>query len=230
MRTTVGDVMTSPVETVEPDAGFKEIVERLRARRISAVPVVDATGRALGIVSEADLLLKEDRAEVEGRQRFLEGRRSRRERVRAAAGTAAELMTSPAATIGADAPVAEAARAMRRRGVKRLAVVDEAGRVVGIVSRGDLLAVFTRSDDEIRDEIADEVIVGTLLLDPGPFEVQVREGVVTLRGEADRRTDAVLVARLAARVDGVVNVRSELIYRVDDGELAPARRRVGSDG
>lgn len=227
MRTRVRDVMTSPVETVGAAAGFKAIVERLRARAISAVPVVDETGRVLGVVSEADLLLKEDRAELEERPRFLEGRRARRARARAAAGTAAELMTSPAATISADAPVADAARLMRMRGVKRLPVVDEEGRAIGIVSRGDLLAVFTRSDEEIRAEIVDDVIAHTLLLDGAPYTVRVREGVVTIAGEADRRTDAILVKRMAERVEGVVGVRSELTFRQDDGDLpAPPRARA----
>jgi CBS domain-containing protein len=226
MRTMVRDVMTSPVETVGPTAGFKAIVERLRASAISAVPVVDPVGRVLGVVSEADLVLKQDRAELEDRQPFFERRRSRQARRRAAASTAAELMTRPAVTIEADAPVAHAARLMRRGGVKRLPVVDGEGRLVGIVSRGDLLAVFTRSEEDIRAEIVDEVIARTLLLDATPYTVAVRDGVVTLAGEADRRTDTILVKRLAERVEGVVDVHSELTYRHDDGDLpAPPRPR-----
>lgn len=108
-----------------------------------------------------------------------------------------------------------------------LPVVDDDGRAVGIVSRGDLLAVFTRSDEEILSEIVDDVIAHTLLLDTTPYTVSVREGIVTLSGEAERHTDAILVARLAARVDGVVSVRSELTYRQDDGDLpAPPRPRT----
>ena len=219
MTRRVRDVMTSPVETVGPDAGFRAVAARLRARAISAVPVTDQAGRVIGVVSEADLLLKEDREVLEERHGPLDGRRARQARAKAAATTAAELMTSPAVTIGSEAPLAQAARLMRERGVKRLPVVDETGRVVGIVSRGDLLAVFTRGDEEIRTEIVDEVIARNLLLDPTPFEVLVEDGIVSLAGEADRRTDAILVERLAARVDGVVNVRSQLTYRVDDGDL-----------
>lgn len=219
MRTRVRDVMTSPVETVGPNASVRTVVERLRTRAISAVPVIDRTGRILGIVSEADLLPKEDRVHVETRRHLLEGRRSRQARTRAAATTAAELMTSPAVTIGEEATIADAASLMRRHGVKRLPVLDGAGALVGIVSRGDLLTVFERDDAEIRAEIVDDVIGRTLLVDPAPFRVTVEAGVVTLRGEADRRTDAVLVERLARRVDGVVGVRSELTYRVDDGDL-----------
>jgi CBS domain-containing protein len=227
MRTKVRDVMTSPVETVGAKTGFKAIAERLRARAISAVPVVDAAGRVVGVVSEADLLLKEERAELEEHQPFFEGPRGRRARTRAAADTAGELMSCPAATIRADAPVAEAARVMRRCGVKRLPVVDDEGHAVGIVSRRDLLTVFTRRDEDIRDEIVDDVITGTLLLDPTPYAVTVRDGVVTLGGEADRHTDAVLVKRLAERVEGVVSVDSNLTYRHDDGDLpAPPRPRL----
>lgn len=226
MRTKVRDVMTSPVETVGAKTGFKAIAERLRALAISAVPVVDEAGRVVGVVSEADLLPKQDRADLEDHQRFLEGPQARRDRARASASTAGELMSCPAATIRADAPVAEAARMMRRRGVKRLPVVDDEGHAVGIVSRGDLLAVFTRDDDDIRAEIVDDVIARVLLLDPTPYTVAVNDGVVTLGGEADRHTDAVLVRRLAERVEGVVSVNGALTYRQDDGDLpAPPRPR-----
>lgn len=223
--TTVRDVMSSPVETVGPEASFKAIAELLRARRVSALPVVDSSNRVIGVVSEADLVLKEDRASLEAGRGLLERRGSRDLRRKAAATTARDLMTTPAVTIAADASVAQAARLMRQRQVKRLPVVDAGGRSIGIVSRGDLLAVFTRSNDDIRREIVDGLIVRTLLLDPAAFVVTVEEGVVFLAGEADRRTDATLVERLARRVDGVVDVRSELTYRTDDGELPPAPPR-----
>lgn len=223
MRTRVRDVMTSPVETVRPTASFKEVVERLRTRAISAVPVIDESGRIIGVVSEADLLVKEDRAAVEENRSFLPGRGSRQARAKAAASTAGELMTSPAVTIGPDAALAQVARQMRKHGVKRLPVVDEDGTAVGIVSRGDLLAVFTRGDEEIRSEIVDDVIAHTLLLEATQFTVTVEEGIATLRGQADRRTDAILIGRLATRVDGAVNVRNELTYRRDDGDLGVPR-------
>ncbi|HEY7199583.1 MAG TPA: CBS domain-containing protein, partial [Candidatus Dormibacteraeota bacterium] len=178
MERTVRDLMTSAVETVGPSATFHEVVERLRARSISAVPVTDVHGHILGVVSEADLLLKEERAALTGRRRLLEGRRLRRARARAAALTAGDLMTSPAVTIGAQTPLSEAARIMRERRVKRLPVVDEASRIVGIVSRSDLLAVFARGDEEIRSEIVEDVITRTLLLDPELFHVAVTNGVV----------------------------------------------------
>jgi CBS domain-containing protein len=223
MSTKVRDVMTSPVEAVGPSAGFKAIVERLRTHGISAVPVIDGTGRVLGVVSEADLLLKEDRVDIESHHPLVETVRARRVRAKAAASTAAQLMTSPAATIPPDATVAEAARTMRRRGVRRLLIVDEQDHAIGIVSRGDLLAVFSRSDEEIRREIVDDVIGHTLLLDPAPYAVTVEDGLVTLAGQADRRTDAILVRRLSERIDGVVGVHDELTFRQDDGHLPPPR-------
>jgi len=219
--------MTSRVETVGPTAGFKAVVERLRARGVSAFPVTDEAGIVLGVVSEADLLLKEERAALGARRRPLEGRRTREQPAKAAATPATALMTSPAVTIRAEAQVVQAARLMRRHGVKRLPVVDEEGRAVGIVSRCDLLSVFARDDEEIRTEIVDDMITHTLLLDTRPFTVRVDEGIVSLGGEADRRTDAILIERLAARVDGVVTVRSELTYRQDDGDLpAPRPERI----
>jgi len=226
MERTVRDVMTNAVETVGPATTFHEVVERLRALSISAVPVTDVHGHVLGVVSEADLLLKEERAALAGRRRLLEGPRLRRARARAAALTAGDLMTSPAVTIGGQTPLSEAARIMRERHVKRLPVVDEASRIVGIVSRSDLLAVFERGDEEIRGEIVEDVITRTLLLDPALFRVAVTDGVVELAGQAERRADAILVERLAASVAGVVDVRSRLTYRIDDGHLpVPAPRR-----
>jgi CBS domain-containing protein len=228
MSMKVRDVMSSPAVTVGSATEFKAIVELLRSHRISAAPVVDARGTVLGVVSEADLVLKEDRGEIEGQRHFFENRRTRSDRRKAAASTATELMTSPAVTIAADAPVAQAARLMRQHGVKRLPVLDDEGRLAGIVSRGDLLTVFTRRDEDIRAEIVDGVIARTLLVDPSPYIVCVRDGVVTLSGEADRRTDAILVKRLAERVDGVVGVRSALTYREDDGYLPASERQATS--
>ncbi|HZU16343.1 MAG TPA: CBS domain-containing protein [Candidatus Dormibacteraeota bacterium] len=216
-RTRVSDVMTSPVVTVGPETGFKEIVVRLRQHGISAVPVAEPTGRVVGVVSEADLLLKEERAGTEPRRRFF-----RRGEGKAAGTTAAELMTAPAVTVEPQAPIWEAARLMHHHGVKRLPVVNEAGQLVGIVSRCDLLSVFVRDDEEIRHQIVEDLILRTLLLDPQPVEVEVHDGVVHLSGQVDRRSDAQLIARMSRQVDGVVEVRSRLTYRYDDTELRPA--------
>jgi CBS domain-containing protein len=145
----VRDVMTPQVLTVDEQAPFKEIVALMDECRISALPVLDEKGRVVGIVSEADLLLKEEFPEGPAGGRLLQGRRQREERAKAAGDTAVELMTAPAVTIGPDATVTEAARLLHRHGIKRLPVVDPAGPLLGIVSRADLLKVFLRADAEI---------------------------------------------------------------------------------
>lgn len=215
VRTTVRDVMTSPVESVPPSAGFKEIVARLRERRISAVPVVDVSGQVVGVVSEADLLLKEERGSQESKVAFGDRLRGRALRAKVAGSIAAELMTSPAITVRADVTVAEAARILHRHGLKRLPVVDEEDHAIGIVSRGDLLRVFLRDDEDIRREVVDE-IVPSLQLAPEMVEVGVEAGIVRLSGQVDRRSDVRLVERMTLQLDGVVDVRNGLTYRFDD--------------
>ena len=149
MRRKVKDVMTADVAYVHEQTPYKELVRLLTQRRVNALPVVDVARHVVGIVSEADLLLKQQHP-ADSFQRFLlEGRRRRVERAKATGGTAAELMSRPAITVGPDATVAEAARLLRVHLIKRLPVVDPLRRLVGIVSRSDLLSVFLRPDDEI---------------------------------------------------------------------------------
>lgn len=114
-------------------------------------------------------------------------------------------------TVHADAAVAEAARIMARRHVKRLPVVDRVGMLQGVVSRGDLLKVFLRPDEEIADEIVHTVL--TRLPVTTPLSVTVTDGVATLEGAAARRTYLPIVARAVRAVEGVVDVRLELTHR-----------------
>ena len=134
MNSLVRNMMTTEVVTVEPSTPFKEIVARLAGRRVSAVPVVDAVGRVLGVVSEDDLLLKEEYPDAEQDVPLVWTRRRRVEREKAAGTCAHELMTAPPVTVPPTATVAEAARRMHAAGVKRLPVVDEDGRLLGIVA------------------------------------------------------------------------------------------------
>lgn len=165
--TTVKDIMTTSVVAVREEADFKEMVAALHTRRISAFPVIDDANRVIGVVSEADLLLKEaGPALAHGLGRLTQ---MPKERAKAAGITAVEVMTSPAVTIGADAPVTEAAALMQASRVKRLPVVDAAGRLRGIVSRADVLTVFERPDHEIWDEVVKGVIAGEIGLDPEMF-------------------------------------------------------------
>ncbi|MEZ0090910.1 CBS domain-containing protein [Streptacidiphilus sp. EB129] len=211
----VHDVMTQEVVTVEPGTPFKEIASLFHRNDITAVPVVDDQGRPMGMVSEADLLRKEAAApDPDGRG---SGNWMRpRDRDRAEAETAGGLMTSPAVTARGDWSVVEAARAMDRHRIKRLPVVDEAGRLVGIVSRSDLLQVFLRHDGAIREEIVHDVLGETLWLAPDAVRVVVHEGVVTLSGRLPRKSMIPVTTRLCRSVDGVVAVHSSLDFTEDD--------------
>ena len=214
MDATVKDVMTTRVIAVRRDASFKEMAAMLRGSRISAFPVVDEAGRVVGVVSEADLLVKEA-VQADGVS-VLAALRHWREDDKVAGVTAGELMTEPAVTIGPDAPVSEAARLMYDRRVKRLPVVTSAGLLVGIISRVDVLSVFDRPDDQIRGEIVREVLPEVLGAVPEDCEVTVREGIVTLAGLIDSEGDAKKVVGAVRHVQGVVAVRDRLSYPHDN--------------
>jgi CBS domain-containing protein len=216
MQSLVQDLMTTQVVTVGPETPFKEIVARLAEHRVSAVPVVDDDGRLLGIVSEADLLLKEEHPDPDADLPLLWTRRRRAEHDKAAAAVARDLMTVAVVDITADVNAAEAARRMHAAKVKRLPVVDDLGRLVGIVSRGDLLKVFDRSDEAIRREIMDDVIAGEFLMDPTRFFIQVSDGVVVLQGRVERRSLLPYVLRAVHGVEGVVRVENRLSHDIDD--------------
>ncbi len=208
--TTVKSVMTSSVVAVREDADFKEMVAVMRGRRISAFPVIDVSGRVIGVVSEGDLLLKETVPALPQGAIRLAWRL--KDRSKAAGTTAAEVMTKPAVTIHEDARVAEAARLMQSRKVKRLPVVDGNGRLRGIVTRTDLLSVFERPDHEIRDEILKDVIAGEFGLDPELFVVTVQSGVVTVTGSVRHRAHALSLLATIRYLEGVVGVRDRLSY------------------
>ncbi len=220
MRRRVRDVMTKTVVVVAADTPFKEIVRRLSEHRIAAMPVVDARDRAIGIVSEADLLLKEEHPLPEHTPRIA-GRRRRTELGRAEGATAKEVMTSPVTTVGPDATIAEAARVMHAGGFRSVPVVDEDGLVVGIVSRRNLLQGFLRPDAEILYEIEDDVLSQRLLVEPGRASVSVLEGVVTLRGRVERESTIPIAVRMVYGVEGVVSVVNRLTADFDDTKLRP---------
>ncbi|MFJ8688903.1 CBS domain-containing protein [Micromonospora wenchangensis] len=224
MRTwQVQDVMTVDVLTVDEDTGYRTLVDLLTARHVTAVPVVDDTRRVLGVVSQADLLHKVERLGQPHERRILPGRRTRTGWAKAAATLAGELMTAPAVTVSPGAPLAQAARIMDRRGVKRLPVVDDRGRLVGIVTRGDLLRVHLRPDADIRRDVVTDVLHRVLGVPDGTVEVTVHGGVVTLTGQLDRWSTVHLALRLSAQVSGVVEVVDALGYAVDDAPVAALR-------
>jgi len=216
MTSTVKDVMTTSVVAVEEAASYKDIISAMIGRRISACPVLDAAGRVIGVVSEADLLLKELGPEhFDGPGASLRAGGRRGERAKADGTTAAELMSAPPVTISPDASVAHAARLMHERGVKRLPVVDADGQLAGIVSRLDVLSVFTRPDDQIRDDVL-HVIAGQSAPGPGALAVTVASGVVTLTGQCSTRSAIVQLTGAIGHVEGVVGVRDRVRCPADD--------------
>jgi len=219
MKATVASVMTARPVVATEATGFKQIAVLLAEHRISALPVVDETGRLVGVVSEADLLLKETFAPAD-HPHLLESPRKRQERGKAGALLAGDLMTSPAVAIGASAQITEAARLMHDMKVKRLPGVDRDGRVIGIVTRGDLLRVFLRPDSQIREDVVEGLIVKTLWMDPNAIEVRVGNGVVEISGEVDRKSDIPVLCNMIGGLDGVVGVVEHLAYRYDDSRAS----------
>jgi CBS domain-containing protein len=218
----IEDVMTRDVAVVAPDTSLREVARILAERRISGVPVCEGTGRVVGVVSEGDILAKEEGLALDARSPLAWLAGDGRDRAKAAAVTAGEAMTAPPIVVEPRAQVSDAARTMVERGVNRLPVVD-GGRLVGIVTRADLVRAFTRSDEEIRREIEQDVLLHTLWIAPAEVSIEVDDGVVALRGTLDTKTAAELVTAYVRRVPGVVDVHAdELEWRFDDQD-----RRVG---
>lgn len=210
MGSTVKDVMTTRVVAVRKAASFKEMVVKMRDSQVSAFPVLDDEGRVIGVVSAADMLNKE--ADLAMGPGTLSSLLRFGDREKAAGVIAAELMTSPPVTIGPDAPVAEAARLMRDRRVKRLPVISHTGHLIGIISRADVLRIFARPDADIRREAGEEVIAETFMADSPYIAVTVHDGIVTLTGRAETGQIARELAAAIRHVEGVVAVRDQLCY------------------
>jgi CBS domain-containing protein len=212
----VQDVMTTDVATTDPEALLKQAAMELVRRRISGMPVVNSDLQVLGVVSEADILAKES-GEHRGGGGFLQWLVDPGDpwiTARFDAVTVGEAMSTPALTITPDRPLTEAATIMLDEGVNRLPVVDPDGKLIGLVSRGDLVRAFARPDDEIRREIEEDVIRKGLWLDPATLDVTVTNGMVTLAGEVASAADAELLPTFTRKVPGVVEVSSSLTHRV----------------
>jgi len=211
----VETVMTAKVVTARPETTFKELVTLMNTHRVSGLPVVDGAGRPVGVVSEADMLVKQEHlGGVETRPVF---GRQRRARWRKATGrTAGELMTAPAVSVGADATVTAAARLLAEKNIRRLCVVDADGVLAGIVSRRDVISTFLRADTEIVADIEEQVFKKGMWLFPGSLTAEVTEGVATLDGSVERRTTAQIAGQLTRSIPGVVAVHNNVRYELDD--------------
>ena len=193
----VADVMTADVVSVAPETTFKDCVEMLGVHRVGALPVIDPAGRLLGILTESDLLQKQ------------EGKGGPPAFARAAARIARQAMTRATITVSPATTVTEAARLMQQESVRHLPVIDPDGRLLGIVARADLLKVFLRSDESIRREIDEELLPATFGIARGSLDLDVRDGVVHIAGGVDADQVKLLPAFLE-RVEGVVAVASHL--------------------
>lgn len=210
---TVASVMTKDVVTAAPGTPFRELVAIMTEKAISALPVIDTRGRPIGVVSEADVLAKQ---EFHGGGDAVPHRdRTARERwYRAQGRDAAEVMTTPVRAVHADEPVSFAAGVLAKAGIRRLFVVDWYGRLVGVVARRDLLSVYLSEDDELRARIEEMLIAAGI--PPGTVQLSVHSGLVTLDGEVSRRGLADAAVRMVRAAPGVVGVRNNLRYLVDD--------------
>jgi CBS domain-containing protein len=212
----VSDIMTTGVYAVTPQTTLKEVAALLDEHFISGVPVVDADGVVVGVISEGDFLFKQrgpyERAGVLSRLLHSDGNA----RMKLEARTAAEAMTMPPRTIAGFRTLAAAAAEMLDAGVNRLPVVDLEGKLVGIITRADLVRAFLRPDAAIKREIVDEVL-RTLWIDHGEVTVAVENGEVQLDGRVATKADAESVERFVRRVPGVVSLDSRVTWRDGDG-------------
>jgi CBS domain-containing protein len=221
----VREVMTTEVMTVGPDTGLKAAARLMIDNGISGLPVVNDDGTLVGIITEADFLSREARRSHRRYRRLLEALFGERE-TQPAGDTVGDAMTRHPVVVDPDTRVAEAAREMADRSIKRLLVVDEAGKLVGIVSRADIMRLFTRPDAAIAEQIRDDVATRVLMIDPDRVSIEVSEGVVALRGAVPTRTDARLLEELTRRIEGVVRVDNHVSYDMDDGRAPEQTDRL----
>jgi CBS domain-containing protein len=215
MSSLVKDVMSTHVIAVRKSASYKEMAAMLRSQRVSAFPVIDEDNKVIGVVSETDLLTKEA---LEGSvPRTVQSLTRQRVRSQVNGVTAADLMTKPAVTIGPDQTVTDAARLMYNRRVKRLPVVNGDGTLIGIVTRSDVLSVYSKPDPQIRSEITKNLILGVFLCDPAKFTVTVKDGIVTVEGTPETTQVGLDIIDAARHMEGVVAVRDRLTYPADPG-------------
>lgn len=214
MHHTVASVMSSPVVTVTPETSLRDCVRILRRKRVSGLPVIDKAGRLVGIVSETDLLNKVEKRDADSY--ILESKRHRIDRARATALDVASAMSTNVVSVLPDFPIALAAREMHTRGFKRLPVVDERGRLVGIVSRSDLLTVFLRTEREVRADVKKVLAEMETKHNGRNLTAKVANGIVELDGSFQERSRCEAAVRAVTMIDGVIGVRSRMTYDFDD--------------
>ncbi|MDR7418655.1 MAG: CBS domain-containing protein [Armatimonadota bacterium] len=225
LRLLARDIMTSPVITARPETTIRDLAALMTTHHISGVPIVTAEHELVGIVTEGDLLYKEvvprpHEPPAVVRRLPLRSVLEAHDQARKAEGTRAyEIMTSPVLTVSEMATVHEIAHVMVKHKINRV-VVLRANRVVGIVSRADILKAFRRPDAELAEAIRHS-LAHDLWIDLSRVTVEVKDGVVFLDGTVERRSEKELAEKWAMMADGVVEVRNRLTYTVDDALIRP---------
>jgi CBS domain-containing protein len=197
----VVDLMTTEVIAVSRETGLRDAARLMFRNRVSGLPIVDDAGALVGIITEADFL----RLEVE-----------RHEGTRDNGDTVGDVMSRGVVTVSPNVEIYEAAKIMAVQEIKRLPVVDEDNRLLGVISRSDIVSIFTRPDDVIEDEIREDLIRRVLFIDPDGVQVEVTNGVVTLSGQVATRSEARMLEELTNRLDGVLGVESKLTWTEGD--------------
>jgi CBS domain-containing protein len=209
------DAMSTDVLTIGPDESLKAAARMMLARGVSGLPVVDTENKLIGIVTEADFVRQEAERSLHGRRRLLDtvfGDRDAREHGE----TVGDVMTPSPLVVTADARIAEAARIMNERLVKRLPVVDSDGVLIGIVSRADIVAAYVRPDDVIEDAVREDIMKRVLMIEPDALEVSVKDGIVSVAGRVDSQMDAQLLEELIWRLEGVVRADIDVAWPSED--------------
>jgi CBS domain-containing protein len=213
---TVADVMTYGAVSAVADTPYRDLVDLLEMRSVNAVPIVDSFDRVLGVVSASDLLHRIEFAGGVDPPRIFESRRHRRDRRKASGAAAEQLMTSPAITVSKRTSVADAARLMEVTGVRRLPVIDDLGRLIGMVTNRDLLKVFLRPDDHIKRQVVVDILSDMDGGRAGVVSVEVHDGAVLLAGDLERRTAVEELTSRVEAVEGVVSVENQIEWEIDD--------------
>jgi CBS domain-containing protein len=215
----VSQLMTPEVITVGRDASLKEAARRMIEAGVSGLVVTDAEGSLRGVITEADFVKTESQRRSGNRARLLRWLSREEPAMPDTERLVGDVMTSDLITLDVGADHAEAARLMRKAGVKRIPIVDANGRLAGILSRSDILRAFARPDRDIVSEIEEHVMRDVLWIDPRRVSIQCIEGNLVLNGRLETRSDATLLQALACRVDGVVSMASQLAWDIDNTKL-----------
>jgi CBS domain-containing protein len=222
----VGSIMRRDVVTVRPETPLREVARILTEHSISGLPVVDAEGAVIGVISEADFVTREG-GRPTGRRRgllhLLAEPADRAALAKVEATTAGEAMTSPAITVDPGLSIRDAARMMAERQINRLPI-EQDGRLVGILTRADVVRAFARSDDELQAAIDADVLRGAMWLDEGAVTVRVVDGFATLTGTVEKRSDVPILERLVREVPGVMGCDVSVDWRMDDTGIQPEAR------